>query len=256
MDDKTEPPTRSGSRDEASSEASSDHDWLAPPAGAATTDAQDASYDAPGADAGAGEEGRDGACAQPAPQDHNSQDVSHDKEDAPPSARVSEGVSAPPSPPSDDHPDGHPDQSGKPPARQAAGGGDAPSLGERISDGVAKIFFPVRGGSGAHSMSRGGSNSHTPSGSDGRRSPYELHCGSNPGDEHCYLQLDPSTFNVRGKNYMRDKRKEPSARGASELLAVELFRAKKMVEDVGTKPGEWTCVLSLASGLFLGKEML
>jgi len=40
---------------------------------------------------------------------------------------------------------------------------------------------------------------------------------------------------VRGREYFADGKKAPSARGASELLAVELFRAKSPVEAVGSR---------------------
>jgi len=69
-----------------------------------------------------------------------------------------------------------------------------------------------------------------------RCSPYELPRGSTAGEEQCYLALDPTSFNVRDRHYMSDGKKAPSAGGAAELLAVELFRSKNVVEDIGTRP--------------------
>lgn len=76
--------------------------------------------------------------------------------------------------------------------------------------------------------------------------PFELrrHRGQAGGDNaQCWQTLHPSTYEVRGANYMRDGKMVPSDEGSS-LLAVELFRAKDTVYDVAARPEAPTASLA------------
>ena len=60
-----------------------------------------------------------------------------------------------------------------------------------------------------------------------------------PGDgerSHCWSALHASSFNVRGPSWVLDRRKRPSAH-SSQLLAVEVFRARLPVPDASERAG-------------------
>lgn len=63
-----------------------------------------------------------------------------------------------------------------------------------------------------------------------------------PSDRHCWSALMPSTFKVRGPDYLRDRVKQPSAT-LSQMLAFEVFRAKEAVPNVAGRPGAPTATL-------------
>ena len=64
--------------------------------------------------------------------------------------------------------------------------------------------------------------------------PLELRRQEGREDTSCWQALHPSTFQVRGANYMRDGKKVPSDEGSS-LLAVELFEARDTVYNVAVR---------------------
>ncbi|EOD37613.1 hypothetical protein EMIHUDRAFT_225159 [Emiliania huxleyi CCMP1516] len=74
------------------------------------------------------------------------------------------------------------------------------------------------------------------------RSPYELDEQVTADGRHCWSAIAPNGFEIRGENYLRDRKKVPSACG-SQLLAVELFRAKTFFANVAGRPGAPTSTL-------------
>ena len=74
------------------------------------------------------------------------------------------------------------------------------------------------------------------------RSPYELDEQVTADGRHCWSAIAPNGFEIRGENYLRDRKKVPSACG-SQLLAVELFRAKTFIANIAGRPGAPTSTL-------------
>ncbi|KAL1529771.1 hypothetical protein AB1Y20_000706 [Prymnesium parvum] len=64
------------------------------------------------------------------------------------------------------------------------------------------------------------------------------------GGRHCWSALAPSSFLVRGDNYLKDRVKHPSAT-QSQLLAVELFRTHNAMSNVAGRPDAPTNSLHL-----------
>ena len=72
-----------------------------------------------------------------------------------------------------------------------------------------------------------------------------------PGDgerSHCWSALHASSFNVRGPSWVFDRRKRPSAH-SSQLLAVEVFRARLPVPDASERAGSPAQTLSARTSI-------
>ena len=74
-------------------------------------------------------------------------------------------------------------------------------------------------------------------GSPGRRTAFPL--GAATGGEHCYSELDATSFMVRGPDYLEDRVKVNSGEALFDLMHVEMFRSNARIGNVAARRDSW-----------------
>lgn len=63
--------------------------------------------------------------------------------------------------------------------------------------------------------------------------------GPDKGGEHCYAQLDGSSFQIRGPNYLEDKVKIDSCPSVFDLMHVDVFRSHEKIGNCAARHDSW-----------------
>jgi hypothetical protein len=63
--------------------------------------------------------------------------------------------------------------------------------------------------------------------------------GAESGGEHCWSQLDATTFQVRGPNYLEDKVKEPSQPAMFDLMHFDILRSNDKIGNLAARNDSW-----------------
>lgn len=69
--------------------------------------------------------------------------------------------------------------------------------------------------------------------------PYGYPLGPEKEGNHCYSQLDATTFQVRGPRYLHDKAKVPSAPAVFDLMHVDIFLSNDKIGNVASRRDSW-----------------
>jgi len=70
-------------------------------------------------------------------------------------------------------------------------------------------------------------------------SPYTFPLGPDTNGEHCWSQLDATTFQVRGPDYLEDKVKISSEPAMFDLMHFDIFRSNDKIGNVAARRDSW-----------------
>jgi hypothetical protein len=71
------------------------------------------------------------------------------------------------------------------------------------------------------------------------KKPHGLAPGPDKGGEHCFSQLDATTFQVRGPRYLHDKAKVPAGPSIFDLMHVDVFLSNDKIGNVAARKDSW-----------------
>lgn len=69
--------------------------------------------------------------------------------------------------------------------------------------------------------------------------PYPLPTGPEKGGEHCWSQVGGETFEVRGNNYLKDKKKIKGNESIFDLMHVDLFTSNDRIGNLAARQDSW-----------------